>query len=448
MDLGVLIEVALGLILVYIIMSLTVLQINEIIAGLTKKRSKDLEGILRTMLAESTKDLQIDMSSADDQVQNGNNMSVLDRMYKHPLIKSLSKSRGKPSYIPVDKFSLALFDVVMTAGTDASKIQNALDKLKSRLPETIYNTIDDGFDSLVNMAVEYKNDPLKMADLRQKVDELNTKVVEAHPNVNINLGEMFDALIQAEIPTESNQALKQLKDGAINIIAYNPQLTATLESLISQAEQNIKEGEDIVAVARANAENWFNDTMDRASGWYKRNAQIWSFSIGLILAIFLNVDTLYIVQTLWQQPALRQSIAATAQTFELPATEQTGEAQLSDARDSVEELVATLEGLDIPIGWQFRPLALSQFDPQVDTCSLFVTGPKEEGRGSYVTGIPISGQCIVWANPPTGSGIITKMVGILLTAVMVLQGAPFWFEILGKIVNVRSGGNKPEEKTA
>ena len=53
MNLGVLIEVALGLVLVYIIMSLTVLQINEIIAGMTKKRSRDLEKILRTMLAES-----------------------------------------------------------------------------------------------------------------------------------------------------------------------------------------------------------------------------------------------------------------------------------------------------------------------------------------------------------------------------------------------------------
>jgi hypothetical protein len=234
--------------------------------------------------------------------------------------------------------------------------------------------------------------------------------------------------LQAEIPTNSIQALDQLKNGAANLIAYNPQLTATLESLIVQAQVQTKKGEDIVANARTNAENWFNDTMDRASGWYKRNAQIWSFCIGLVLAIFLNVDTLHIANTLWRQPGLRQSIAATAQSYQLAATDQ--------------------EGLDIPIGWKFEPLGLAYFDPRLDTCSIFFTGPKEDGQGNYVAGIPIGGQCIVWINPPRSSQIITKIFGILLTGIMVLQGAPFWFDILRKIVNVRSSGTKPEEKTS
>jgi hypothetical protein len=29
-----------------------------------------------------------------------------------------------------------------------------------------------------------------------------------------------------------------------------------------------------------------------------------------------------------------------------------------------------------------------------------------------------------------------------------MQGAPFWFEMLKKLVNVRSSGVKPEEKAA
>jgi hypothetical protein len=448
MNLGVLIEVALGLVLVYIIMSLSVLQINEVIAGMMKKRSRDLEKILRTMLAESAKDIRIDLNPGPDQAQNGSELSILARIYQHPLIKTLSRTRGKPSYIPVDKFSLALFDVVMTAGTEASTIQSVLVKLQSKLPETIQKTVEGGFDELVNMAIEYKDDPLKMAQLRQGIDKLSAKVTEAHPNININLSEMFDALLQAEIPTNSNQALDQLKRGTANLIAYNPQLTATLESLIIQAETGTKKAEDIIASARSNTEEWFNNTMDRASGWYKRNAQVWSFSVGLVLAIILNIDTLYIAQTLWQQPALRQSIAATAQSYQLPAEGQGEDAQLSDAKEAIDELVSSLEGLDLPIGWQFEPLGAQYFDPRVDTCSIFVTGPKEDVQGSYVAGIPLSGQCIVWVNPPTGTGIVAKIFGILLTAVMVLQGAPFWFDILRKIVNVRSSGAKPEEKSA
>jgi hypothetical protein len=448
MNLGVLIEVALGLVLVYIIMSLTVLQINEVIAAMTKKRSRDLEKILRTMLAESTEDVRIDLEPGEEKTQNGYRLSILDSIYQHPLIKTLSKTRGKPSYIPVDKFSLALFDVVMTAGTDVSTIQSTLNQLQDKLPETIHQTVEDGFDELLKMAIDYKNDPVQMAELRQEIDKLTEKVSEEHPQIQIDLGEMFDALLQAEIPTNSIQALDQLKNGAANLIAYNPQLTATLESLIVQAQVQTKKGEDIVANARTNAENWFNDTMDRASGWYKRNAQIWSFCIGLVLAIFLNVDTLHIANTLWRQPGLRQSIAATAQSYQLAATDQEGEVQISDATDAVEELITTLEGLDIPIGWKFEPLGLAYFDPRLDTCSIFFTGPKEDGQGNYVAGIPIGGQCIVWINPPRSSQIITKIFGILLTGIMVLQGAPFWFDILRKIVNVRSSGTKPEEKTS
>jgi hypothetical protein len=32
----------------------------------------------------------------------------------------------------------------------------------------------------------------------------------------------------------------------------------------------------------------------------------------------------------------------------------------------------------------------------------------------------------------------------LLTALAVTQGAPFWFDLLGKIVNIRSAGVKPK----
>jgi hypothetical protein len=49
-----------------------------------------------------------------------------------------------------------------------------------------------------------------------------------------------------------------------------------------------------IAVARTNAESWFDDTMNRANGWYKRNRQVGAFVIGLIFAILISVDTVNI----------------------------------------------------------------------------------------------------------------------------------------------------------
>jgi hypothetical protein len=43
-------------------------------------------------------------------------------------------------------------------------------------------------------------------------------------------------------------------------------------------------GNDIAAV-RANIENWYNGSMDRVSGWYKRRAQAITLLIGFVVAV-------------------------------------------------------------------------------------------------------------------------------------------------------------------
>ncbi|MBD2482278.1 hypothetical protein [Planktothrix sp. FACHB-1365] len=41
-------------------------------------------------------------------------------------------------------------------------------------------------------------------------------------------------------------------------------------------------------------------------------------------------------------------------------------------------------------------------------------------------------------------GIIKVFFGWLLSAVAIMMGAPFWFELLGKFINVRNAGQVPE----
>src|SRR5262249_5316893 len=53
---------------------------------------------------------------------------------------------------------------------------------------------------------------------------------------------------------------------------------------------------DDVNKARQNIENWYNSAMDRVSGWYKRRTQFIIFVIGFFVAIAINADTVFIVQ--------------------------------------------------------------------------------------------------------------------------------------------------------
>ena len=60
-------------------------------------------------------------------------------------------------------------------------------------------------------------------------------------------------------------------------------------------------------------------------------------------------------------------------------------------------------------------------------------------------GIAFNGQCRLWTNAPRGWGWPAKLAGIAITALAGMQGAPFWFDMLQKLVNLRAAGKKPED---
>ena len=43
------------------------------------------------------------------------------------------------------------------------------------------------------------------------------------------------------------------------------------------------------------------------------------------------------------------------------------------------------------------------------------------------------------------AGWLSKLLGILITAIASSQGAPFWFDVLKKVINVRLTGLNPSE---
>jgi len=47
--------------------------------------------------------------------------------------------------------------------------------------------------------------------------------------------------------------------------------------------------------------------------------------------------------------------------------------------------------------------------------------------------------------PKGAAYVVGKFVGWLFSGMAATQGAPFWFEILKQLVNVRSSGKKPDE---
>lgn len=438
-----LVEVAVGLILVYILLSLAVSNIQEWISRWINNRSAFLETTLREMLAE-TLNAPEGGRVTDRKSIPENKSGITEKVYNHPMIKSLYQGKGRPSYIPADKFVLALFDIVVTAGSDGSTIEKALQKIKSykeRVPEASLAGLEAGIDELARQAKAARDDPVRLAALQQDIENFAQEFKNAS---GFDVKPIFEGFLQAELPVKEEEVIQALKRGAAMLTTENLQLKQTLDDLVYQAEVYIKGAEGKLAQIRANAEKWFDDTMDRAAGWYKRSAQFWAFYLGLILALFFNLDTVEIASRLWVQPTLRHSLIRAAETYQLEDINAQDEAP--NPVETITRLQSSLTGLHLPVGWAFQSLGPDSFNPAVDRCTLFPRSTSEVRASKDVYGLSINGTCKRWTNPPRGWGFLSKAIGLLITALAARLGAPFWFEILRKLVNVRSTGIKPEEK--
>jgi hypothetical protein len=203
-------------------------------------------------------------------------------------------------------------------------------------------------------------------------------------------------------PAKGAARVKQLQMGIQAIAATNPHMAQSLGALLAEANGRPEAFRKLV-------EGWFNDCMDRVTGWYKRYAQQWLLLLGLLLAIVCNVDSVHLVRVLSTDPTLRAAIvtqAATyAQTRPADADKKPGAAK-DPVLAGFKDAVGNLGGLALPIGW-------------------------DGGQARYFC---------------EDFHCFAVFAGWFITALAASLGAPFWFDTLNRFITVRGNGRAPDEK--
>jgi hypothetical protein len=318
---GVILEVGIGLVFVYLILSLVVSAINESIVAVTGRRAVYLEKGIASLLGGTLK----------------------DAFYDHGLVRALKQDgvllNRLPSYLNAKTFSTVVQDLIGDLPMPATLGPLSTDPRVNEFANKVSTLPTDAGTSLLGRALT-GNDAVEVGFLKQ-----------------------------------------------------------ALSSLSSQAQS--------VVDLRANIEAWFNETMDRVTGWYKRRTRAVLFVIGLILVSAVNADTLNLVNALWISPGIRASVVAAA-TKAVESDQST-----SQAADSVASALDNLQQLQLPLGWAPKT---ATSDPR--------RIPSQRGE---------------W---------IAKVVGLLITAAALTFGAPFWFDLLKKIVSLRSSGSPPAASPA
>ncbi len=455
MNLGAIVEVAIGLIFVWIVLSLTIIQIQEWINVRLDKRARDMEEAIHEMLANPNLKAQF----YDHPVIRGLTSKKRKEpsripawLYRYPILRGFTKEiRKLPSYIPSQQFSLALFDIAITAGTESSLIQQGLLKIRDDLENEKKMTPQEAVITEINLLIEFARSASAteagtaftkrtLAALKTKAEEFSLKYPELKPLIDATLEEALkrkeeiDDLLKNKQSPRGDDAFTSLRRGVAALSVISPEVNQTLNALLLNIEEYVGEKESKLAKARQNVERWFDDSMDRVSGVFKRYSQWLALIIGLILAAVLNVDSIDLTLYLWREPAVRQALAENARTFELTQ---------SDLETNPEEALQNFRnqfvGLSLPIGWGFTRVPITAFYD--DQCQLF------PGEGQSF-GIPVIGSnlCITPPNSNNQSNLGLKVMGILLTALAARQGAPFWFDVLKRVVNLRGTGANPAEK--
>jgi hypothetical protein len=455
MNLGAIVEVAIGLIFVWIVLSLTIIQIQEWINVRLDKRARDMEEAIHEMLANPNLKAQF----YDHPVIRGLTSKKRKEpsripawFFRYPIARGFTKEiRKLPSYIPSQQFSLALFDITITAGTQSSLIQQGLLKIRDDLENDQKMSPQQAVITELNLLIEFARSAAAteagtaftkrtLAALQTKAEEFSLKYPELRPLIDATLEEAskrkddIDDLLKSKGSPRGEDAFTNLRRGVAALSVISPEVNQTLNALLLNIEEYVGEKESKLAKARQNVENWFDDSMDRVSGVYKRYSQWLALIIGLILAAVLNVDSVDLTLYLWREPAVRQVLAENASHFEL--TQQDLEANPEEALQNFRNQFV---GLSLPIGWGFTRVPSAAFYD--DQCQLF------PGEGQSF-GLPVIGSnlCLTPPNANNQGNLAIKVLGILLTALAARQGAPFWFDVLKRVVNLRGTGANPSEK--
>lgn len=249
--------------------------------------------------------------------------------------------------------------------------------------------------------------------------------------VDILAGAQRADLSRLDPEIAARQALKAVRE---TIATLPPGPRQALEPLVDSTVKDIHE-------ARRNIEHWYNTKMDRVSGVYKRWTQLVLLLLALAISVALNADSIVVATVLWQNPTLRTAIAdqaaqvAAAQPSAPPSPAASPDpyTRTSQQIQAVQRDVQNV--LIFPIGWG-------------QTCNYNQT--TRQAIALAVDGTPVRNQpnCRPQVAPFDLWAWLSKLAGILITGLAVSLGAPFWFDLLRKVSNLRSSGPAPDEKSS
>jgi hypothetical protein len=385
-------DVTIGLVFIFLLYSLLATSVNEAIATSFSLRARMLRNaITEHMLADSlpgnrwgsmfkgTKDLFVEIFKIiTGYEKKKDKKKVGDHFYQHPLIKNYGSSSvfPLPSYIHNHNFSTVLIDVLK------GEFEKRLEEIAQFKYER--SSTNEPLDRIREQLM-YGSDMVKVKELLDYYGRHYT--MGAQP--------IIDSVIDKD----------------------------TWKILDMHMRESMYDFQKFVM----KVETWFDDTMDRVSGWYKRQTQVVLLLLGFSIALGFNVDAIQIVGKLSTDKDTRERMVDLA----VQATE-TYKDDPRVQQPSAPPVTSTLTSADTADDSRL----IKEYKDRIKSIDSFVKDTLQEVNSILALGWDEGKKEV--AKQTKGK----KFIGFLITAFAISLGAPFWFDLLNKFVLVRGTGKR------
>ena len=218
-----------------------------------------------------------------------------------------------------------------------------------------------------------------------------------------------DAVIDLVVPNAQGQTT--MDDIQTNLQVLPDPFKTSLEALVKNANGDVSK-------FRTSVEQWYDDHMDRVSGWYKRRTASITLVVGAIMVVILNLNALTIGRTLYTENAVSAAVSnVAAKTTSCSSADQSCLANLDS-----ELSAAAASGL--PVGWG----TVRACTQKGVVCGWW------ERRGILS---PFGGD------GSQAAQVLLVLLGFLIMIFALLPGAQFWFGLLTKLNTLRATGPPP-----
>ncbi|MEO9964568.1 MAG: hypothetical protein ABJF11_02195 [Reichenbachiella sp.] len=393
-------DVVIGLVFIYLLYSLFASMIAEIISNILTLRAKNLREALNRMINDEDADGDVKyprLAALMDVAPKEYVNNLINNFYNHQEVKYLGrKSQLSPSAIKASNFSKVLLDKIKKLGSGKTEVEQ----------------IRSGLNKLI------KTTDIKPKDLEHVI--LGSSTAEY------------------------------------------------VESLLDDCQNDLEK-------FRGQLENWFDRTMEQTTEWYKQRMQKILLIIGFFIAWFFNVDTFSIVKKLSVDQDARDKMVQMASAYIennshqkygdiLPTGVKVGtdtlkldsatKAALVDYNTRLEELQKVNDELRKDMEAANSTLGLGSWLPD----SLKINKKGKIIYPEYVNAAIASNLIGPYDRSAKGIEVRTcwkwqylfslllgwpRILGYFITALAISLGAPFWFDMLNKLMKLRGTVKEP-----